>query len=250
MNLPKDTGGSLLAVFTQFWRTEEAYSRLSDTRKAGLVMIAAVVVIAVSGYLPAMLINWEEVQAEWTAERMPELISEEDISTAQADSVIAGELEEIREMTGNLPMARLVERGVIALLAALAAFGIVYAVEGRKVGRVTDYLTSSVLAQSAYMLTGVVILFLLTLLDVPPSFRLNLSAFVPVDVADPSRLHVFIFRFLESVDIPSVICLLLWGTGLAGLMERDRSWGIRLTFSVYIVGILLISLPVMFAPAA
>lgn len=249
MKVPENTIESLFAVFTQFWKTDESYSLLLNMRSAGMVMIAAVIVISVAGYIPAMLINWVEVEDVWRSERIPEL-TEEGFTTAEADSVFSGELFEMKRMAGNLPMARLVERSVIALLAALAGFGIVFAVEGRKVGRVTDYITSSILSQSAYMLIGVFLVVLVSVLDVPPSVRLNLSVFVPVDVLNPSRIHVFIYRFLESVDIPSIAALILWGNGLAAMLQRSRSWGIRLCFSIYIIGILLISLPVMFAPEA
>jgi len=249
MRIPEGTAESLLAVFTQFWRTDKAYSLLLNTKTAGIVMIAAVIVISAVGYIPAMLISWEEVEGEWRTERLPEL-TEEGFSPASADSVITGELDEMKRMTESLPMARLVERAIIALLASLAAFGTVYAVEGAKVGRITDYMTSSMLSQSAYMLTGVVLILLVSLLDVHPSVRLNLSFFVPVDVLNPSRMHVFIYRFLESVDIPSITAVALWGRGLAAMLHRSRSWGIRLCFSIYIIGILLISLPVMFAPGA
>jgi len=249
MRVPENTIESLLAVFTQFWRTERAYSLLLNMRSAGIVMIAVVIVISVAGYVPAMLINWTEVEEEWRGERLPEL-EEEGFTPAQADSVFEGELEDLKRMRGNLPMARLVERSIIALLAALAGFGIVFAVEGQKVGRITDYLTSSMLSQSVYMLTGVLLVVLVSVLNVPPSVRLNLSVFVPVDVIDPSRIHVFIYRFLESVDIPSIAAMVLWGRGLAAMLQRSRSWGIRLCFSIYIIGILLISLPVMFAPEA
>ena len=249
MKIPAKSVESLLAVFTQFWKTDDAYSLLLNMRSAGMVMIAAVIVISVAGYIPAMLINWVEVEEVWRAERLPELDAE-GFTPAEADSVFSDELFEMKRMAGNLPMARLVERGVIALLAALAAFGIVFAVEGTKVGRITDYITSSILSQSAYMITGVLLIILVSVLNVPPSVRLNLSIFVPVDVIDPSRIHVFIYRFLESVDIPSIAALILWGNGLAAMLQRSRSWGIRLCFSIYIIGILLISLPVMFAPAA
>ncbi|MBN2586880.1 MAG: hypothetical protein JXA64_10430 [Candidatus Fermentibacteraceae bacterium] len=240
---------SLLAVFTQFWNPVRAYRLLLDTRAAGLAIIASVLVISVAGYIPALLVDWEEFEAQWISERVPELM-EEGMAQTAADSVVAGELVEIREMAGNLPMARLVERGVIGLLAALTAFGVVYAVEGRKVGRLTDYLTSSILSQSAYMLIVAVLTLLVTVMELSPATRLNLSIFVPVDTVDPTRIHVFMFRFLESVDIPSIACLTIWGAGLSAMLERNRSWGIRLVFSVYILGILLISLPVMFAPAA
>jgi hypothetical protein len=156
----------------------------------------------------------------------------------------------MKRRAGNIPMAMLVERAIIALLAALAAFGTVYAVENKKVGKVTDYLTSSMLSQAAYMLTGVLLILFVSLLDIPPSIRFNMSFFFTVDVFDPSRIQVFVYRFLESVDIPSIIAMVLWGRGLAAILHRSRSWGIRLCFSIYIIGILLISLPVMFAPEA
>lgn len=249
MKTAGDTAGSALSVFTQFWRPGESYRLLLERRRAGVAMIASVLVIAAAGYLPALFIDWEDFESGWAEVRLPELL-EEGMEPARADSVLAGELEEIREMAGNLPMARLVERSIMALLAALAAFGLVYAVEGRKVGGFIDYLTSSVLSQSAYMLSSGLLLLTVTLLRVSPGTRLNLSVLVPVGTADPSRMHVFIFRFLESFDIPSAVCLLLWGTGLAAMMDRNRSWGIRLVLSVYILGVLLISLPVMFAPSA
>lgn len=249
MRSSRGTASSLTAVFTQFWKPAESYRLLLDGRSAGIAMIASVIVISAVGYLPAALVDWQELETEWRSQRVPELI-EEGRTAAEADSVVTGEIDEMRNMAGNLPMARLVERGILAVLAGLTAFGVVYAVEGRKVGRLTDYLTSSMLSQSAYMMTGAVLIVLVNILDVPPDARLNLSILVPVDTPDPSRLHVFLFRFLESLDIPSVACLLLWGSGLSAMAERDRTWGLRLVFSVYLLGILLISLPVMFAPAA
>lgn len=240
---------ALLTVFTQFWRPCRAYRLLLDTRTAGFAMIASVLVISAAGYAPALFIDWNEFQSEWMAGRVPELV-EQGMTPAAADSTAADELAEIKQMTASLPMARLLERGIIGLVAALAAFGIVYALEGGKFGRFRDYLTSSILSQAAYMLSGVTIVLLVSILDISPGTRLNLSVLVPVGTMDPSRIHVFLFRFLENVDLPSVVCLVLWGMGLSAMLDRERSWGIRLVFSVYVLGILLIALPVMFAPAA
>lgn len=212
-------------------------------------MIASVIVISASGYVPTLLINWDEVQEEWTDERTPELI-EQDFTPVEADSVIASELHEMRGMMESLPLARLIERGLMAVIGALAAFGIVFAVESRKVGRIGDFITSAMLSQAAYMLTGVLLVVIVILLKIPPTVRLNLAVFVPVDTLSPSRIHVFLFTFLSNIDIPSIAALLLWGRGLSAILGRRYSWGIRLCFSVYIIGVMLISLPVMFAPAA
>ncbi|MCD4846892.1 MAG: hypothetical protein K8R76_01730 [Candidatus Aegiribacteria sp.] len=212
-------------------------------------MIASVIIISASGYVPTLLINWDEVQEEWTDERKPELIGQE-YSPAQADSVISGELYEIRGMMESLPLARLIERGLIAVIGALAAFGIVFAIESRKVGRIGDFITSAMLSQAAYMLTGVLLVVIVVLFSIPPTIRLNLAVFIPVDTLSPTRIHVFLYTFLSNIDIPSIAALLLWGRGLSAILGRRRSWGIRLCFSVYIIGVMLISLPVMFAPAA
>ncbi|MCK4506632.1 MAG: hypothetical protein KAW14_13540, partial [Candidatus Aegiribacteria sp.] len=103
MKFPEKTVESLLSVFTQFWQTDRAYSLLRNTRTAGIVMIASVVVISASGYVPTLLINWDEVQEDWNDERMPELI-EQDFTPAKADSVIAGEIYEMRGMMESLPL--------------------------------------------------------------------------------------------------------------------------------------------------
>ncbi len=245
----RKTVESLLSVFTQFWQTDRAYLLLRNTGTAGIVMIASVIVISASGYVPTMLINWDEGQELWIDERMPELL-DQGFTPAQADSVIAGEIYEMQGRMESLPLASLIERGLMAVIGALAAFGIVYAVETRKAGRFGDFITSAMLSQAAYMLTGVLLVVTVILLKIPPTVRLNLAVFIPVDTLSPSRIHVFLFRFLSSFDIPSVAALLLWGRGLSAILERKHTWGIRLCFSVYIIGVMLISFPVMFAPAA
>ncbi len=153
-------------------------------------------------------------------------------------------------MMESLPLARLIERGLMAVIGALAAFGIVFAIESRKIGRIGDFITSAMPSQAAYMLTGVLLVVIVILLKIPPTVRLNLSALIPVDTLAPSRIHVFLYTFLRNIDIPSIVALLLWGKGLSAILGRRYSWGIRLCFSVYIIGVMLISLPVMFAPAA
>ncbi len=239
---------SILAVFTQFWRTVPSYMTLREPRSAGLALGATILVIALTGLVPSLFLNWEELSAEWEAERTPELLGE-GMTPAAADSLIAVELEEMEGISQSLPVARVVERGILALVAGLAAFGIAYAVEGRKVGRVVDYASSALLSQGAYMLIGTLLVVIVVLFKLPPSIRLNLGVFVPTGTLDPSRMHVFLFRFLSSIDLPSIASIILWGTGLAALNGREAGWGIRLCTSVFLVGVLLISLPVMFAQA-
>ncbi len=237
------------AVVTQFWDTARSYLLLRERRSAVVAMAATVAVIAATGLVPALIIDWDQVDADWEAGRTPELLAQGH-SVAAADSVVSSELTEMRGMAESMPLVAIIERAILALLAGLAAFGLTYAIEGTRVGRATDYITSSMLAQGAYMLVGMLVLLLVTLTDLPGAVRLDLSALVPTDTADPSRLHVFAFRFLAGIDLPTVVTLYLWGTGLSAIMDRPRSYGLRLCSSVYLAGLLMVSMPVLFAPSA
>jgi hypothetical protein len=243
--------GSVSALgsgLTQFWRPASVYRMLGEPRWALLAVAAAAAVIACSGFLPAAFTDWEELRDRMALEAAPDLAAE-GYTPAQADSLIAVELQGMQEFARGFPMAMLLERSVIALVAALAAFGIAFAVEGRKVGKITDYVTSSMLSQAAYSITASVVFLAAMAVRLPGSVSLSLGAFVPVGVQDPGRLHVFLYRFLSSFDLPSLAALFLWGTGLAVLNGRDRGWGLRLCLSVFLLGVLLVSLPVMFAPS-
>ena len=246
----KDTSPiqALLAVITQFVSPADSYRLMKDRQSIGLVLSATVVVIALSGLVRGVLVDWSEVESGWSAERYPELM-EDSLTTAQADSVIAGEIDDMHGMIDSLPVTRIVERSIMVLLAGLAALGIAYAVDGKKPEKPLVFFTSAGLSQGAYMITLTLIMLIAYLLNIPDSVRLDLGVFIPTDTLNPSQLHIFIFRFLSSFDIPSVMTLILWGTGLASLRGRPAGSGIRLCFSVYLAGVLLTSLPVMFTSA-
>jgi hypothetical protein len=245
---PRTSLTALGSVFTQFWRPVSAYGLLGQPGGALLAVAAAVVVIAGSGFLPAAFTDWEELRARMTEEAAPGL-AREGYTPTQADSLIAVEMQGMQDFARGFPLAMLLERSVIALVAALAAFGIAFAVEGRKVGKITDFVTSSMLSQAAYSITASAVFLAAMAVRLPGSVSLSLGAFVPVGVQDPGRLHVFLYRFLSSFDLPSLAALFLWGVGLAALNGRDTGWGLRLCLSVFLLGVLLISLPVMFAPS-
>lgn len=238
---------ALGSVVTQFWRPAAAYGLLAQPRWMFPAVAAAAAVIAGSGFLPAAWTDWDDLRGRLAREMTPQL-AEEGYSAAEADSIVSEELRGMREFARGFPMAMLLERSVIALVAALAAFGIAYAVEGRRIGRITDYVTSSMLSQAAYCITASVVFLGALAVRLPGSVSISLGAVVPVDTPDPGRLHVFLYRFLTGFDLPSLVALFLWGSGLAALLGRDRGWGLRLCLSVFLLGVLLISLPVLFAP--
>jgi hypothetical protein len=237
------------SVFSQFWRPAAAYRLLGEPGKVFLAMAASAAVIAGAGFLPGAFTDWDDLRGRMSAELTPGL-TEEGYSPVQADSIVTAEIVGMKEFARGFPMAMLLERSVIALIAALAAFGIAYSVEGRRVGKVTDFVTSSMLSQAAYSITASAVFLAALAVRLPDSVMLSLGAFVPTGVQDPGRLHIFLYRFLSSFDIPSLAALFLWGSGLAALNGREIGWGLRLCLSVFLLGVLLVSLPVMFATSA
>jgi hypothetical protein len=236
------------SVLSQFWQPAVAYRLLGEPGKVLLAMAASAAVIAGAGFLPGAFTDWDDLRDRMSTELGPGLAAD-GYTEAQADSVVSAEILGMREFARGFPMAMLLERSVIALIAALAAFGIAYSVEGRRVGRVTDFVTSSMLSQAAYSITASAVFLAALAVRLPDSITLSLGAFVPTGVQDPGRLHVFLYRFLSGFDIPSLATLFLWGSGLAVLNGRDIGWGLRLCLSVFLLGVLLVSLPVMFAPS-
>lgn len=236
------------SVLTQFLRPAAAYRLLGQPGNVFLAMAASAAVIAGAGFLPAAFTDWDDLRSRMSTELSPGLAAE-GYSPVQSDSIVSAEIQGMREFARGFPQAMLLERSVIALIAALAAFGIAYSVEGRKVGKITDFVTSSMLSQAAYAITASAVFLAALAVRLPGSVTLSLGAFVPTGVQDPGRLHLFLYRFLSSFDIPSLVSLFLWGSGLAALNGRDMGWGLRLCLSVFLLGVLLVSLPVMIAPA-
>ena len=237
------TLASVLAVFTQFRRPAEAYRLLPDSDWA-TVMLPALLVVAICSYIPGLLVDWREVENVLRKERL-EWLTSEGMNAAEADSLVSVELNGLKRIAESLPVARLVDRVMVGVTAGLAAFGVAYAVEGKKVGELRWYLSSSFLAQASYMLSATAVILLLKMVGAPPGIRPNLSVLVPVGTAEPGMFRIFIYRLLENIDIPSVVSLSLWGTGLSAMMGRNRGWGTRLVFSIYLAGILVVSMPAL-----
>jgi hypothetical protein len=238
---------SLAAVFTQFWRPSSAYRLMEDTPGALTALVIAALVIVIAGAVPLVVLNWEELESRWSAERYGEL-SMDGYSGAEADSMLALELQEIRWRRGSIPFIGLAERIFYAVVGGLATFGAAYAAGIR--GGVPAHLKSAALSQGAYILSALALALISLALSLPPEFTWSASSLFDTSVQNPSRLYVFGFVFASHLDLPSVVSVSLWGSGLAALMGRKSSFGLRMTWFVYTCGLLLVSTPALLSRTA
>ncbi len=233
---------SLTAVFMQFWKPAPAYRLMDDGLSvlSALALTAAVVILA--GAVPLLIIDWDELEAEWITGRSEELILD-GYSQVEADSVLYGELEEIRWRRSSIPFIGLAERIFYAVAGGLATFGAAYAA-GMK-GEFPAHMKSAALSQGAYIITALTLALISLALSLPSGFSWSAAAFFDTTVLNPSRLYVFVFLFASHLDLPSIVSVSLWGAGLSALLGRSVSFGLRMTWFVFVCGLLLISMPVL-----
>jgi len=143
-----------------------------------------------------------------------------------------------------IPVLVLVERVILASAAGLAVYILSFAIGGRK--PLWPAVTTSFLSMGAFMLLVAFLAFLSYLFSLPPGFSwspaegmLNL----PV-----TRLSVFVVVFSSRLDIASLVTVYLWGRGLSTGWGESTDFGQRLAWTVYLFGVLLLTLPVFIAP--
>ena len=233
---------STAAVFMQFWKPVMAYGLLSGNRNMAIALAMTAVVIVLAGSVPLFLFSWEDLETEWRTERGIEL-SNEGHSAAETDSTLAAELEEIRWRRNSMPFIGLAERIFYSLIGGLATFGAAYA--AGVTGSLPAHLKSASLSQGAYVLTAFLLAVISTVLSLPAGFNWSGAMLFDTTVLNPSRLYVFAYLFGSHLDLPSMVSVSLWGIGLSVLLGRPVSFGLRISWFVYICGILLISMPVL-----
>jgi len=143
-----------------------------------------------------------------------------------------------------IPVLVLVERVILASAAGLAVYILSFAIGGRK--PLWPAVTTSFLSMGAFMLLVAFLALLSYLFSLPPGFSwspaegmLNL----PV-----TRLSVFVVVFSSRLDIASLVTVYLWGRGLSTGWDESTDFGQRLAWTVYLFGVLLLTLPVFIAP--
>jgi len=143
-----------------------------------------------------------------------------------------------------VPVLVLIERVILASAAGLAVYILSFAIGGRK--PLWPAVTTSFLSMGAFMLLVAVMAFLSYLLSLPPGFSWSpAEAMLNFPV---TRLSVFAVVFSSRLDIASLVTVYLWGRGLSTGWDESTNFGQRLAWTVYLFGVLLLTLPVFIAP--
>lgn len=146
------------------------------------------------------------------------------------------------ELTG-LPVLILIERMILACAGGLGVYALSYALGERN--PLWPAIASCVLSMGAFMIFIAFLTLVSNILSLPPAFTWSPAEAVPE--MPETRLALFLLLFLSRIDLASAATLYLWGTGLAKLWEKERSFGVRMTCTVYLFGLLMITLPVFLA---
>jgi hypothetical protein len=232
--------GALAAVFVQFGKPVRAYRLMDGGAGTAAALAVTALVVLLAGAVPLLLLDWSGLEQEWMAGRTAELYGE-GMSPSSADSVVAGELEEIRWRRNSIPFTGLLERAFYAVAGGLATFGAAYAAGIG--GGILPHLKSAALSQGAYVLTALFLALVSMWLSLPADFAWSAAAVFDTGVTEPSRLYLFSYVFASHLDVPSAVSVSLWGAGLSALLGREGATGLRLTWFVYLCGMLLVSMP-------
>ena len=144
-----------------------------------------------------------------------------------------------------IPVWILIERIILASAAGLAAYALSFALGGKK--PLWPAVSSSFLSMGAFITVVALLAFSAYLLSIPPEFTWSpAEAMMNVPV---SRLSVFLVLFAAKLDLASLATVYLWGRGLSVGWKESTSFGQRLAWSIYLFGVLLLTLPVFIAPS-
>ncbi len=197
------------AVFMQFVNPKEAYS-FATGKNQNKALAGAALVILFIGFSPFIL---------------------QGIAISEADLMI--------------PAWILIERVILACAAGLAVYVLSFAMGGKK--PLWPAVASSFLSMGAFMILIAMLTFLSYLFSLPAGFSWS-----PAEVMTGmpvTRSSVFLVLFAARLDLASLATVFLWGRGLSVGWNESTSFGQRLAWSIYLFGILLLTLPVFIAPA-
>ncbi len=144
-----------------------------------------------------------------------------------------------------IPAWILIERIILACAAGLAVYVLSFAMGGKK--PLWPAVSSSFLSMGAFMILVALLTSLSYLFSLPAGFSWS-----PAEVMTGmpvTRSSVFLVLFAARLDLASLVTVFLWGRGLSVGWNESTSFGQRLAWSIYLFGILLLTLPVFIAPA-
>lgn len=148
------------------------------------------------------------------------------------------------ESTLMIPVMMLIERAILASAAGLAVYILSFAIGGKK--PLLPAISSSFLSMGAFMILVALLAFLAYLFSFPAGF--SWSPAEGMTGLPVTKLSVFLILFAARLDLASLATVYLWGRGLSVGWNETTSFGQRLAWTIYLFGILLLTLPVFIAP--
>lgn len=231
-----------LAPLTQFFTPGRTGRLLGDPAAASSAMAASLLAAVLACASPLLYVDLGPAVAGLGGEVRQQAILD-GMSPSQADSAAAAGMEEARLGAAVLlPGSLLLERAVMAVLAASAAFG-VYRAWGSG-DRYTAHLRAAVLAQAGFA----VVWALTTALEfaVPDAALLTRpETLLAGPLAPQGRLSVFAALILSGCNPAAAAAVILWGLGMASATGRPPSNGLSTASGIYLLGLVLFSTPVL-----
>lgn len=143
-----------------------------------------------------------------------------------------------------IPAWILIERAILAAAAGLAVYVLSFALGGKK--PLWPAIASSFLSMGAFMVLVALLALIAYLLSLPAGFSWSpAEGMMGLPV---TRLSVFLVLFAARLDLASLATVYLWGRGLSVGWNETANFGQRLAWTIYLFGILLLTLPVFIAP--
>jgi len=133
------------------------------------------------------------------------------------------------------------ERVLIAVVAGTAAWAAARA-SGRKCS-IGLQIAASWLSQPIFVASAIVCGLALDALAAPPDVTLGPALFLGGPPLQGPAVMAAGWLMLSMMDLPSILCLTWWGIGMASLEGRRNSSGIVTAFSLYVLAIVVLSLP-------
>ncbi len=237
----RSAASGALAPFTQFFAPGRTGRLLGDPAAAAFAMAASLLVAVLACASPLLYVDLGPAVAELGEEVRHQAILE-GMTPAQADSAAAAGMEEARlGVPVLLPGSLLLERAVMAVLAASSAFAVYRAWGARD--RYTAHLRASVLAQAGFTIVWA----LTNALEhaVPDAVLLTRPETLLAGPLAPSgRLSVFAGLVLSGCNPASAAAVILWGLGMASATGRPPRNGLSTASGIYLFGLVLFSSPV------
>lgn len=144
----------------------------------------------------------------------------------------------------EIPFIILLERVILSGAAGLSAWALSHALYRRKT--LFHAVLSAFLSMGAFMILIALLTMISYILGLPGTFTWS-----PAELMTglpENRMTVFLILFAARLDLASLVTVHIWGRGLSAVWDEPPDRGSGIAWTVYLFGILLITMPVFLAP--